>query len=238
MNYLISFCISFLFLSMGVNAQNLNTVSGKVIDTTGAPLIGAIVKTSDGKIGAATDDNGAFKLSLPAGTYTLVISYFGYKQQTKVVNVSSNVVLTITMQEDILDSEVILITAEAPKENVTDTKMGATEITVEEIKTLPALFGEVDIVKNIQTLPGVQVAGEGNTGLYVRGGGADQNLILIDEAPVFNASHLFGIFSVFNAFLISVKVTPNADILSGFSQSLMAYLFCPKIFTELTWFIV
>ncbi len=224
MNYLISFCISFLFLSMGVNAQNLNTVSGKVIDTTGAPLIGAIVKTSDGKIGAATDDNGAFKLSLPAGTYTLVISYFGYKQQTKVVNVSSNVVLTITMQEDILDSEVILITAEAPNENVTDTKMGATEITVEEIKTLPALFGEVDIVKNIQTLPGVQVAGEGNTGLYVRGGGADQNLILIDEAPVFNASHLFGIFSVFNADAVKSAELYKAGIPSQYGSRLSSML--------------
>ena len=223
MKYLICFCF-FIGITC-VQAQTSFTVSGKVVDSLGAPLIGAIVRTSDGAVGTATDLDGNFKLQLPKGQNTLLISDFGYKEQQKVIQVNNNnVMLSITMGEDAGLTQEVIITGKAPDENVTNTKMGATEITVEEIKTLPALFGEVDIVKNIQTLPGVQVAGDGNTGLYVRGGGADQNLILVDEAPVYNASHLFGIFSIFNADAVKSAELYKAGIPSQYGGRLSSLL--------------
>jgi len=225
MKYLFSL-FAFFVLSMSYSsAQNKFTVSGNVIDSTGVPIIGAIVKTSDGSVGTATDENGTYKLSLPPGKYTIVISYLGYvEQKHEVVVTDKNVTLSVALKEDILSSEIVEITDKAPDENVTDTKMGATQLTVEEIKTLPALFGEVDIVKNIQTLPGVQVAGDGNTGLYVRGGGADQNLIVVDEAPVYNASHLFGIFSIFNADAVKSAELYKAGIPSQYGGRLSSLL--------------
>jgi hypothetical protein len=224
MKYLITFCIAFILTVSFANAQSKFLVSGKVVDTAGVPLTGAIVKTSDGNTGTATNADGEFQLSLPAGSHTLVISYFGYVEQKKQISVNKNITLTISMQEDVQTSDVIVITDKAPNENVTNTKMGATEITAEEIKTLPALFGEVDIVKNIQTLPGVQVAGDGNTGLYVRGGGADQNLIIVDEAPVYNASHLFGIFSIFNADAVKSAELYKAGMPSQYGGRLSSLL--------------
>ena len=222
MKYLICFCF---FLGMAyAQAQTSYTVSGKVVDSLGAPLVGVIIRTSGGTIGAATDVEGNFKLQLPKGQYTFIISNYGYKEQQKILQVNNNVMLAITMEEDFEAVQEIIITGKAPDENVTNTKMGSTEITVEEIKTLPALFGEVDIVKNIQTLPGVQVAGDGNTGLYVRGGGADQNLILVDEAPVYNASHLFGIFSIFNADAVKSAELYKAGIPSQYGGRLSSLL--------------
>ena len=222
MKYLICF---WFFLGMTyAQAQTSYTVSGKVVDSLGVPLIGVIVRTSTGSVGTATDEDGNFKLQLPKGQYTLVISNFGYKEQQKNIQVNNNAMLSITMEEDLESIQEVVITGKAPDENVINTKMGATEITVEEIKTLPALFGEVDIVKNIQTLPGVQVAGDGNTGLYVRGGGADQNLILVDEAPVYNASHLFGIFSIFNADAVQSAELYKAGIPSQYGGRLSSML--------------
>lgn len=225
MKYLVILFVCFV-LSIGYSsAQNKFTVSGKVVDSTGAPIIGAVVKTSDAAAGTATDANGMYKLSLPPGKYTIVISYLGFiEQKQEIVVTNKNITLNVSMQEDVLSSAVVEITDKAPDENVTDTKMGVTEITVDEIKTLPALFGEVDIVKNIQTLPGVQIAGEGNTGLYVRGGGADQNLILVDEAPVYNASHLFGIFSIFNADAVKSAELYKAGIPSQYGGRLSSML--------------
>jgi outer membrane cobalamin receptor len=224
MKYLICICFSFFIGISFVQAQKVYTVSGNVTDSTGVPIIGAIVNINDGSVGTATDENGHFKLSLPQGRYTVIVSYFGYKEQQKEIVVNNNVKLDVTMQEDIQLAEEVVITGKAPNDNVTTTKMGSTEITVDEIKTLPALFGEVDIVKNIQTLPGVQVAGDGNTGLYVRGGGADQNLILVDEAPVYNASHLFGIFSIFNADAIQSAELYKAGIPSQYGGRLSSML--------------
>jgi hypothetical protein len=224
MKYLFCFCFYLFIGVLFVQAQKVYTISGNVTDSTGSPIIGAIVNINDGSVGAATDENGYFKLSLQQGRYTVIVSYFGYKEQQKEIVVNNNVKLNITMQEDIQLAEEVVITGKAPNDNVTTTKMGSTEITVDEIKTLPALFGEVDIVKNIQTLPGVQVAGDGNTGLYVRGGGADQNLILVDEAPVYNASHLFGIFSIFNADAIQSAELYKAGIPSQYGGRLSSML--------------
>ncbi|MBC7451528.1 MAG: TonB-dependent receptor [Cytophagales bacterium] len=224
MKLISTFYFFIAFSIAGIYAQTNYTISGKVLDSAGVPIIGAIIKTSNGAIGTATDTEGDFSLKLPQGTYTLVISYFGYVEQQKQVVLNKNVILNISMTEDIITTEVIVITEDMPNQNVVDTKMGVTELTIEEVKKLPALFGEVDIVKNIQTLPGVQVAGDGNTGLYVRGGGADQNLILIDEAPVYNASHLFGIFSIFNADVVKGAELYKAGIPSQHGGRLSSML--------------
>jgi len=207
MKYLLSFWFVAVFGIVGVSAQTYHTVSGTVLDSTGSPIIGAIVKTSNGNSGTATDANGHFSLSLKPGKYTLVISYFGYVEQRKDIVLDKNIILNFSMIEDVQVTQEIVITDKMPNENVVSTKMGVQQLTIEEVKKLPALFGEVDIVKNIQTLPGVIVAGDGNTGLYVRGGGADQNLILVDDAPVYNASHLYGLFSIFNP-----DVVKSADL--------------------------
>ena len=224
MKSLIYICFVFFIGANFAQAQKEYIVSGKVNDTTGLPLIGAIIRISDGSVGVASDEDGDFKMPLKEGDYTLIVEYFGYKVEQKDIRVNNNVSISFILEEDSQIANEVVITGKAPDENVTSTKMGSTEITVDEIKTLPALFGEVDIVKNIQTLPGVQVAGDGNTGLYVRGGGADQNLILVDEAPVYNASHLFGIFSIFNADAIQSAELYKAGIPSQYGGRLSSML--------------
>ncbi|MDB5274141.1 MAG: outer membrane protein [Chitinophagaceae bacterium] len=200
MRFLVLLLVSFWLGLSGVNAQQKKyTVSGNVkAMKSGEDMIGAVIQVKDLDKGAATNEYGFFSLTLPEGNYTLIISYLGYTKIEKVITLNENMRLNIDMEEEDENIEVI-VTGEREDKNVTDTKMSAQTLTAEQIKKLPALFGEVDVIKNIQTLPGIQIAGDGNTGLYVRGGGPDQNLILIDEAPVFNASHLLGIFSVFNS---------------------------------------
>lgn len=193
------FLLIFITLLGVLNAQK-STLSGYLKDSqTGEVLIGANIFIEEEGKGVATNVYGFYSITLPNGSYTVKMSYLGY--QDKVVK--------IELKEDkkwnveLLSSGVIMkefkVEAEQGNENTQGTQMGKVEMEVEQIKTLPAFMGEVDVLKTIQLLPGVQSSGEGNTGFYVRGGGPDQNLILLDEAVVYNASHLFGFFSVFNA---------------------------------------
>lgn len=176
------------------------TLSGTIKDSaSGEAMIGAAVYIREIKNGVATNDYGFFSISLPQGTYTIVVSTLGYNKFEKVVALNSNTTVNVDLAEEIVAAEEVVVTGDRPDKNIQDTKMSNIQMDVKQIKKLPALFGEIDVIKNIQMLPGISVAGEGNTGLYVRGGSADQNLILLDEAPVYNPSHLFGIFSVFNS---------------------------------------
>ncbi len=197
----LSLLLLFLFTN-STFAQNKDkiTLSGYVQDAaTGETLIGANVYNKDNPSeGTSTNIYGFFSLSLPAGEYTFVFSYLGYTDQGKTVQLIDNQRLTINMSEGVLMQEVV-VTAEEADENVVGTQMGTVELPVEDIKLLPALMGEVDILKTLQLLPGVSSAGEGSSGFYVRGGGPDQNLVLLDEATVYNSGHLLGFFSVFNA---------------------------------------
>ena len=187
------------------------TLSGSIKDSTnGETMIGVSMYIQEIKSGVTTNDYGFFSISLPKGTYTVVISTSGYKKYEKIVQLNSDVRLDVTLAEEVITQEEIVVTGERQDKNVEDTKMSNIRMDIKQIKKLPALFGEIDIIKNIQMLPGISVAGEGNTGLYVRGGGADQNLILIDEAPVYNPSHLFGMFSVFNS-----EALKSAEIYKG-----------------------
>ncbi len=183
-----------------VFAQNKYTLSGYIKDAaTGEDLIGAnvFVKT-DEVIGTATNVYGFFSMTLPEGTYQVTFSYIGYENQVQTVVLTTDQRINISLKQGEILQEVV-IEDERSDANVQSTDMGTVELNIEQIKTIPVLFGEVDILKTIQLLPGVGGAGEGNTGFYVRGGGPDQNLILLDEAVVYNTGHLFGFFSVFNS---------------------------------------
>ena len=187
-------------ISAGAYAQNY-TVSGYIKDQkNGETLIGAnVFVKSDPSKGTITNPYGFYSLTLPAGEYTLVYQFLGYTKQEQQITLSNNERININLAPESSVLDEIVVTGERRDENVQTTDMGTTELKMEDIKQLPALMGEVDILKTLQLLPGVMSAGEGNTGLYVRGGGPDQNLVLLDEAVVYNPGHLFGFFSVFNS---------------------------------------
>ena len=184
---------------MFLTSQN-HTLSGYVKDAkTGEALIGVSIFVEKESKGVTTNVYGYYSISLNPGQYDVKYSYVGYSSIVKTVQFSDHVRLNIELSEskDLLDE--VVVYAKQSDENTKGTQMGKIELSMDKIKTIPAFMGEVDILKTIQFLPGVSSGGEGNTGFYVRGGGPDQNLILLDEATVYNASHLFGFFSVFNA---------------------------------------
>jgi hypothetical protein len=193
--------ISFLlFISLTVIgvAQTNHTISGEVRDAvTGESIIGAIVFANSVQKGTTTNVYGFYSLTIPEGADTLEFNMIGYVPETKPLNLTTDLHFDVQLKP--LTNELNTVTIEANKSNNTrSTDVGKIELEVESIKKLPVLLGEVDILKTITLLPGVQSSGEGNAGFYVRGGGVDQNLILLDNATVYNASHLFGFFSVFN----------------------------------------
>ncbi|MFN3343387.1 MAG: TonB-dependent receptor [Flavobacteriales bacterium] len=190
----------FLFISIPSFSQEKFTVSGYVKDgATGEYMMAANVYVIETQKGTTTNGYGFYSITLPKGKYKLKFSFIGYQDLTKDVELNGNTTLNVQLNPDSYQIDEIEVVADGAKENTNSTDMGRVGLDVEKIKTLPAFMGEVDIMKTIQLLPGVQAAGEGNSGFYVRGGGPDQNLILLDEAVVYNASHLFGFFSVFNA---------------------------------------
>lgn len=194
---LLTFMLSITCIGV-THAQNF-TISGYVKDErTGETLIGVNVynKLTPAQ-GTSTNNYGFFSLTLPKGQYTIKISYVGYADKEFEINLSSDVSKNISITEGVVMQEVV-ITADPKDKNVTSTKMGTVTMPIENIKKIPALMGEVDVLKSIQLLPGVK-AMEGSSGFYVRGGGVDQNLVLLDEAVVYNPGHLLGFFSVFNA---------------------------------------
>jgi outer membrane receptor for ferrienterochelin and colicin len=185
------------FLTAGI-AQKA-TLSGYLRElTSGENLIGAnIYVKEDPTLGTTSNTYGYYSLTLPVGKYTIVYSYLGYDDVERAVDLRESTKLDIALSEGETLEEVV-VTAEDADENVTNTQMGTVDVVTDQIKKLPALFGEVDVLKALQLLPGVLSAGEGNSGFYVRGGGPDQNLVLLDEAVVYNSGHLLGFFSVFN----------------------------------------
>ena len=197
-----------IFLSFQVVSQNINpsqtkikfTISGYVRNNeNGENLIGTRVYIKELSKGVLTNTYGFYSLTLPEGNYLLTVSNIGYKDYQKKIQLNKNISLNIDLEENIFMTKTVEITAEKDNKNVESTEMGRFEMPIEKIKQIPMLMGESDILKVLQLTPGVMAAGEGNSAFYVRGGGPDQNLILLDEAVVYNASHLFGFFSVFNS---------------------------------------
>jgi hypothetical protein len=191
-----------LLLRMSVVAQTTQprTISGYVKDAAdGEGLIGVSVYAREAKTGTVTNNYGFFSVTVPTGTYTLSITYVGYAAQTKTVTLTDqNVRLNVELQEEGKQLQEVVVSTRREDDNVKNIEMSVNRIDVKTLQRIPALLGEVDVVRSIQLLPGVSTVGEGATGFNVRGGSIDQNLVLLDEAPVYNSSHLFGFFSVFN----------------------------------------
>ena len=185
-------------ISLNLLAQRY-TISGYVKDAkTGEKLIYASVFDTISKKGSISNEYGFYSLTLPAGRVHLLVSYAGYSLSSESFVLSGNITMNFFLNPTIELKEIEIV-AERETKHVESSQMSITQIPVQSIKSLPVFFSEVDILKTIQLLPGVQSGGEGTSGLYVRGGGPDQNLILLDGVPVYNCDHLFGFFSVFNA---------------------------------------
>lgn len=197
----------FLFLSLfaagfSLSAQNTRprcTLSGYVKENaTGEAIIGATVSLRNPLAGTTTNTYGFYSITVDTGTYTLQVQYLGLETHTQTLRLTQNTTLDIKLKSKTTDMKEVVITDQKADANVQDGQMSTVKLDMKQVKQIPAFMGEVDILKTIQLTPGVKGAGEGNSGFYVRGGGPDQNLILLDEATVYNAGHLFGFFSVFN----------------------------------------
>ena len=186
--YLNSFC------------QERFTISGYVQEEkSGENLIGVSIYDETSNKGTTSNQYGFYSITLEKGTYKIVYSFIGLNTITKKLTLDKNIRLNISLSEKSILADEVVISSEKQDKNIESSDMGQAKLKVENIKQLPVILGEVDVLKSAQLLPGIQSGGEGNSGLYVRGGGPDQNLILLDEAVVYNAAHLFGFFSVFNA---------------------------------------
>ncbi len=180
-------------------AQEKFTISGYVKDASdGETLIGATVLLTDLGSGNVTNFYGFYSITVPPGNYTVSYRYIGYQTIDRQVNLTENVRLDIELPPSERQLEAVVVSAKAEDANVSDIEMSTAELDIAQIQKIPAFLGEVDVVKSLQLLPGVTTVGEGASGFNVRGGSVGQNLILLDEAPVYNSSHMFGFFSVFN----------------------------------------
>ncbi|MCL4481729.1 MAG: carboxypeptidase-like regulatory domain-containing protein, partial [Bacteroidetes bacterium] len=198
-----------------VQAQSKFTVSGTVKEkSSGETLIGVnVVVAEKPNVGVTTNEYGFYSISLPQGNYTLRFSYIGYEQELVPVKLNSNIKVNMNLSEGISLQEVV-VSAKKADDNLTNAAMGTEVLNMKIATKVPVLFGEKDLVKTIQLMPGLKSNGEGSNGFSVRGGASDQNLILLDEAPVYNASHLLGIFSTFNSDAIK-----DATIIKGNSPA-------------------
>lgn len=175
------------------------TISGRITDSkTGEDLTGATVLIPKTTYGVSTNSYGFYSLTLPKGTYKVQFKYVGYEGIEKNVTLDKNTTINIELSETSKDIDEITISAKAEEAKVENKQINVMKLDMQTVKRIPVVFGEVDVLKTVTMLPGIVSAGEGNSGFSVRGGTQDQNLILLDEATVYNVSHLLGFFSVFN----------------------------------------
>ncbi len=194
------FSFLLLFLTVSLSAQEKMVINGSIRDQqTGESLIRAAIKINEiPGLGVLSNEYGFYALALPSGKYTITVSQIGYEKLQQQVDLKANLSLTLYLIPTSSLKEVV-VESSKKNDNLLKPQMGTETLNLNAIRKVPVIFGEKDILKTLQLLPGVKSAGEGNSGFYVRGGGADQNLILLDEAPVYNASHLLGFFSTFNS---------------------------------------
>lgn len=192
-----------LFLMFSVSYAQTYTVSGTMKDSTnGEDLFGGSVIVKElSNVGARANSYGFYSLTLEKGSYTLMYRSAGFETKEIKIDLTENMTLNVelSLPKDVQEMEDVVVTGVKENENITSSGMNVTKFDPKDIETIPVIFGEKDIMKTLQLTPGVKTAGEGNSGFFVRGGGADQNLVLLDEAVVYNASHLLGFFSVFNS---------------------------------------
>lgn len=203
--------ISCLILGFAGVAQQKYTLSGYIKDAlSGENLIGATISIPGAGRGVNSNAYGFYSITLPEGNYEITFSYTGYETQNQPVELNKDVNLNIQLGPRVVAAEEVVVYAKRKDGNVREAQMGKVDLSIAQIKSLPAIFGEVDVLKTLQLLPGVRNAGEGNAGFYVRGGGPDQNLVLLDDAVVYNSGHLFGFFSIFNSDAIK-----NVSLIKG-----------------------
>ncbi len=192
-------------------ANSKVTISGFVKDkNTGEALFGAGIVLIEINKGSTANEFGFYSITVNPGKYVVTATYLGYQTQKDTIDLTKDVRLNYKLQTLNIEQKEVVITAERSNDNTRKSEMGTISLSIDKIKTLPVFMGEVDILKTLQLLPGIQSAGEGNSGFYVRGGGPDQNLVLLDDAVVYNPGHLFGFFSIFNSDALN-----NATIIKG-----------------------
>ncbi|MDR3653908.1 MAG: TonB-dependent receptor [Paludibacter sp.] len=196
-------CLSLVFLlfSHSIFAQQHYTISGYIRDAkTGEDMIGATVSIKElpGK-GSVANAYGYYSITLPSGNYQITAQFTGYTPQIQKIDLNKSQKIDFQLTEQANELKEVVVSSQRRNENITKLEMGVQKLDTKDLKNIPVLFGEKDVLKTIQLLPGIQSAGEGSSGFNVRGGTTDQNLILLDEATVYNASHLMGFFSVFNS---------------------------------------
>ena len=197
-------------LSFTSFSQETCTLSGYVTNAAdGETVIDAKIFIPSISKGVLTNTYGFYSLTVPCGTYQVEFRIGGMETETKEIELNGDVQFNFESGSDILEVDEVIVNGQA-SDNTKSTKIGQIELDINEIKKLPAFMGEVDVVKTIQLLPGVSSAAGGGQGFYVRGGGPDQNLVLLDEAVVYNAAHLFGFFSVFNS-----DAVKNVNLIKG-----------------------
>ncbi|MBM3444958.1 MAG: TonB-dependent receptor [Bacteroidetes bacterium] len=202
---------SFLFVFNLLSAQEKFTISGYVRDSLSREtLIGATIQAKEQSKGVSSNQYGYYALTLPKGEYVLITSFVGFFPMEKKINLQSDLAIDFPLLSKSSLSQEIVISSKKRDANIKNAQMGQIDLSMSRAKSVPVIFGEVDPLKILQLYPGVSNAGEGNSGLYVRGGGPDQNLILLDDAVVYNSGHLFGFFSIFNGDAIK-----NTSLIKG-----------------------
>ena len=198
MHNLINTLFFFLF-TLTISAQEKHTISGTVYDKKGnETLIGATIFFPDLSVGTTTNEYGFYSITISKGIHSISVSYLGFSDESMIIELNNKTSLDFYLSETSQALDEVVIQTDIEKTNIKSTQMSVNKLTSKTIKQIPVVLGESDIIKSIILLPGVTSAGEGASGFNVRGGAADQNLILLDEAIVFNSSHVFGFFSVFN----------------------------------------
>ncbi len=204
----------FFLVNVSFAQQKLVTLSGFVYDAnSGETMIGANVFVKEIGKGTISNEYGFYSITVPQGKYTVEFSFVGYKKKSVHINLLKSKKLNVNIVSTSYNLKEIVVSDKKNDDNIKTTQMGTSKIVPKEIEKVPVIFGEKDILKTIQLLPGISSAGEGNSGFIVRGGSVDQNLVILDEAPVYNASHLLGFFSVFNS-----EAIKNVKLVKGINE--------------------
>ncbi|GAA4447715.1 TonB-dependent receptor [Nibrella saemangeumensis] len=193
------FSLTYSTIAQPSTSGSVYSLTGYVRESvTQQPIQGVTIFISDSRRGVTTGKDGYFIISVPAGTYTVRFSHVGFKPVALPITIREHTYRDVLLEDDTKSLEEVTVTTEAPDRNVRKVEIGVSQMSIRNIKRIPAFMGEVDVVRSLLLLPGVSTVGEGAPGLNIRGGSTDQNLVLMDDAPIFNASHLMGFFSVFN----------------------------------------
>jgi carboxypeptidase-like protein/TonB-dependent receptor-like protein len=223
--FLVASTLAFLslFAQQKLSSTEKFTLSGTIKSKLkGETLIGVSIRT--GIYGTTSNEYGFYSLTLDKGEYTVEFTAVGMQSKMEAIVLDKNITLNVFLDEEIKAIDSIVVTAQSKARSISSPQMGVEKLSVKELKTIPVLFGENDILKTIQLLPGIKSAGDGNSGFYVRGGASDQNLILLDEAPVYNASHLLGFFSTFNSDAIKDMTVYKAGMPAQYGGRLSSVL--------------